>query len=354
MVNEQQKKYAERNNDGDGVQGSPPSAPLPAAAAVVKASPPSSTIKSPENATISTAVMITNNNNDESLFTEIPLEIEDGSIGRDGRGMVTSEEQQQQLEVLKRIKNWIKFAVILLLVLVIVFLVYLLRTQNYSDKDGQQEQQQQSTGPNGYNHYDGPYYETDEPYVDPYHGGGGGGWIEDDVDMESYMQAAERCNVPPYTGYLDLYPCHEIVPGHPNSFWYNELFLCRLSHRPCDGGVDYEHNPGDYDVMDLLLGSGDGNNGIIRVPVFDPGEVWLFATDKNGQPITQTSDSCHRRFYSEGYWRSASNFGDYNDYLFDSLICCEPENDDVRIFVVIDGVLVDSCPKKFSQNCRLC
>lgn len=42
---------------------------------------------------------------------------------------------------------------------------------------------------------------------------------------------------------------------------------------------------------------------------------------------------------------------DVNDYEINSLECCEPEGDNSRIYIVIDVVLVDSCPKSVLESC---
>ena len=275
----------------------------------------------------------------------IPLEIEHGII----QDTTTSREQLQwnqqvvvhRLKQLKRMQNWVVVLVVLLFVLVITFFTYNI-TRNTDPQQQAAEPTTVSEDPTSrYPHHNPP----------------------DAPELEPFMQASEQCNVPAYSRNPSPFMCEEIVPGHPNSYWYNELFLCRLNNRPCDNGIDYVHNPGEIDTMDLGADIGNGNT-VVRNPVnavskphdYGAGEVWMFATDRNGEPIVQVPEECYR-FYSEGYWRFVEETlgEDYNDYLFDSLQCCdddEPEN--VRIFVLIDGVLVDSCPKRFSHNCRHC
>jgi len=67
-------------------------------------------------------------------------------------------------------------------------------------------------------------------------------------------------------------------------------------------------------------------------------------------------------FYSEGRWVNFESeyreqlfgCGDWNDYLFNSLECCEPQYNSSRIYIIIDGVLVDSCPKRIAEAFRQC
>mmetsp|Transcript_32456 Transcript_32456/g.79105 ORF Transcript_32456/g.79105 Transcript_32456/m.79105 type:complete len:166 (-) Transcript_32456:1828-2325(-) len=83
----------------------------------------------------------------------------------------------------------------------------------------------------------------------------------------------------------DLLSVGDVVPGHPNSFWYNDLFPCRFSNRPCDVGI----NDGEYEVMNL--GPDLQTIKISLTGDVQAGEVWMVATDPNGQPVTVTRDS---------------------------------------------------------------
>ena len=143
------------------------------------------------------------------------------------------------------------------------------------------------------------------------------------------------------------------------------LFHCLF---PACNGREFVANM--HESMELIDGGGN-NNGILQVPLGDAGEVWLMAADWNGNTVNQ-GHSCFG-FYAEGHWYTSKGdlvrdpyngenikeihpgIGiDVNDYLFDSLVCCEPQDDNFRIYIIIDGVLVDSCPKEISQNCRQC
>eukprot|EP00529_Nitzschia_sp_RCC80_P030410 CAMPEP_0113464790 /NCGR_PEP_ID=MMETSP0014_2-20120614/13386_1 /TAXON_ID=2857 /ORGANISM="Nitzschia sp." /LENGTH=299 /DNA_ID=CAMNT_0000356889 /DNA_START=354 /DNA_END=1254 /DNA_ORIENTATION=- /assembly_acc=CAM_ASM_000159 len=263
-------------------------------------------------------------------LSEIPLEIENGEeeeeeqIARDcrlGSGSEPRHQQQQQemmpaAQIQKESMMWPKVVVVLLLVaIVIVVSIGLIKRSN----DGGSTQHQQPRLPDEwvtnscyeecyeywykypdgttrdidyreccgfweeyYNYYGDDYYDHDfnnndygEDYYDQDYG----------VDLEPYNLAAEICNVPPYMQMKDLLSVGDVVPGHPNSFWYNDLFPCRFSNRPCDVGI----NDGEYEVMNL--GPDLQTIKISLTGDVQAGEVWMVATDPNGQPVTVTRDS---------------------------------------------------------------
>ena len=150
---------------------------------------------------------------------------------------------------------------------------------------------------------------------------------------------------------IDL--CEELLEQdrHTNSYWENKNFLCRTNERPC------EATSSSIPEMDL------GSTSFRMTIKFDtehsdygPSEVWHVRTDSYGN--TKMSWNSPYRFYSESQWQwfNASNVGnwDFNDYRFGSLECLDPQDADDFVFIVIDGVLVDSCPKSVAEECRIC
>jgi hypothetical protein len=182
----------------------------------------------------------------------------------------------------------------------------------------------------------------------------------DFFDFDALAEAADRCGVAPYGQVPDLsYPdCRAIQPGHTNSYWENENFLCRLSQRPCDVR-DYTPPPGSTFDDDYYMDLGDEGMLYLQqdsIPTWrDPAKVWAFFADSAGNAKGPSWSSCYR-FYSEGRQHVGQCSGSlyYSDYMFESLVCCEPQDDDSRLYIIIDGVLVDSCPKRISRECRQC
>lgn len=156
--------------------------------------------------------------------------------------------------------------------------------------------------------------------------------------------------------------CVSVVDGIANSFWEEDNYLCRMNVRPCDHvrGDDCAvfgfHADGGELFMDLR-GAGLLNFDIIQHDSHDWGasEVWIVFATNEGTPQSNFR-SCFR-FRAEGReFRSEEWAGvsfDVNDYEIDSLECCEPQDDNSRIYIIIDGVLVDSCPKSVIEGCRV-
>jgi hypothetical protein len=194
-------------------------------------------------------------------------------------------------------------------------------------------------------------------------------FIPDDK-LDADKVGTHRCVIPSYEELLVPASCTDLTrnSSHPNAFWDNGDFLCRLDERPCAST-----RPGNGYVVNLA-----NRTDFVKLynyPSFRPGDdgnVWV--------AIANTDESGCFGFRAEGHWYV---FGDLeeldlptpcdgsdgelcelllrtpytgevapslNDYEFDSLKCCEES----RVYIIIDGVLVDSCPKDLAKECRTC
>ncbi|KAL3894155.1 MAG: hypothetical protein SGARI_007828 [Bacillariaceae sp.] len=111
-------------------------------------------------------------------------------------------------------------------------------------------------------------------------------WEQDSPIDENYEVPDNTCGITEYRHIWNPADCASIVqqPDHPNSYWENENFLCRLNERPCGGGSrPYTLNLPDKTVE--VPASYDGGEG----------EVWLILGQYN-----ETS-SCFE-FWAEGHW----------------------------------------------------
>lgn len=165
--------------------------------------------------------------------------------------------------------------------------------------------------------------------------------LPDSIEYET--EEAVLCKVPPYELLPDI-RCDALKDrGHTNSYWDNERFLCRLNERPCDAG------PRTTFQMDL------GSDGGILNLQGPAREVWAVSADKEGR--LKGEGSCFQYFWSENKWHYPpipSPMDTLADYVFGSLECYRQSDDDDRFYIIIDGVLVDSCPKRISEDCRIC
>lgn len=154
------------------------------------------------------------------------------------------------------------------------------------------------------------------------------------------------CDVPHYQALSSPAECKELTQqGHVNSYWFNKNFLCRTNERPCNATGMLEMVLGNGMVLrfDTLSSQGD----------LDSSEVWQVRTDKYGNQKMFPWKSRYR-FWSEGHWyKSEVGQFDVNDYCFGSLECFTQDSDDF-FFIIVDGVLVDSCPKSLAEHCRAC
>lgn len=127
---------------------------------------------------------------------------------------------------------------------------------------------------------------------------------DEDVDDPAFG----ACHISPYVHLFDPATCQDLQNRyHPNAFWYNEGFTCRLQERPCYGSkFPWILDLGDGEYLDLQSGYGMG-----------PGEVWVFHSDQYGRAKTQNFNTCFR-FFAEGHWYdNRLPFGtDVNDYQF--------------------------------------
>ena len=168
-------------------------------------------------------------------------------------------------------------------------------------------------------------------------------------------RSRKPCEAPEYVD--SGYPgCRGVVQGdHVNSYWINEHFLCRTHQRPCEASEP---------VLFMCFGREMSITSTFHCIDFNteedelgPAEVWVVRTDKNGQVKTRPWNSEYR-FFSEGRWFSDSDEGaigeDFNNYRFGSLTCGAWDDNNDYLFIIVDGVLVDSCPKSIAQQCRDC
>ena len=92
------------------------------------------------------------------------------------------------------------------------------------------------------------------------------------------------------------------------------------------------------------------------VRVGGPSEVWAVRTDREGN-LKALPWNSNYYLYVEGEWVDGHRIrgADWNDYKFGSLICnLDDWDDDDFLFIIIDGVVVDSCPPYLSEECRTC
>lgn len=171
-----------------------------------------------------------------------------------------------------------------------------------------------------------------------------------------------ECGVAEYEQLEEPAECDDLESGHTNYYWGNDNFLCRLNERLCDTeSENFEMDLGSDGVLKIDNGSWD----------YGDAEVWAVFADNTGQMWNGETDDRNYcfRFRAEGHWyyfgavSPGPNDGfyelispgvDVNDYEFGSLECCDPQDEDSRFYIIIDGVLVDSCPESVGDKCRDC
>lgn len=179
--------------------------------------------------------------------------------------------------------------------------------------------------------------------------------------MEKDYGIEDDCGINPYEQLSEPATCEKVLSGtNTNSYYENNNFLCRTAERPCDADENSSWNFEAGDSGDLVIDL--GNNGVLSFSEDEDGElgspeVWVLLADDEGNPVDGTDfDECFR-FSSEGIIFSSENGysgGDVNDYEFGSLECCSDYDSDARVYIVIDGVVVDSCPPAVAEGCRNC
>ena len=246
---------------------------------------------------------------------------------------------------------------ILVLVVIIVALAIPI-SKNY--RENENEQEQQST----------PYY-------------------EDDTSASNL----KPCVIHPYAQNLEPLECSELTShgdndnNNPTSYWNDESFLCRLQVRPCDTDFssfrlawqgEFQMNfPEKFGVLDFESADedDDGDN------VLDASKVWVVMTDLKNNQLQLEYDGNSRYNTEQASFQSSEegnitqiiylqplhsdyqfiyqqpalyhgDYNNYNDYVPGSLTCYN--DPDIRIYIIIDGVLVDSCPKTIVEGCRNC
>ncbi|KAL9180678.1 hypothetical protein ACHAXT_011131 [Thalassiosira profunda] len=161
-------------------------------------------------------------------------------------------------------------------------------------------------------------------------------------------RAYPDCEAPEYVdGHTSTFTCEALLglEDHINAYWTNENFLCRTSERPCEATSPVQAM--DIGEMSITFDT--------EVHMF-PAEVWRVRANRNGH-MKWTPWNSPYQFYSESVWVHEYNDGPghvFSDYQFGSLRCGVPQDDDDIVFIIVDGVLVDSCPKRFAENCRAC
>jgi hypothetical protein len=190
---------------------------------------------------------------------------------------------------------------------------------------------------------------------------------KDDNDTTSSM-----CDIPPYEHLLVPASCADLRGDtkHTNSYWENEDFVCRLNERPCDATPSVENS------FIVNLAEDDEYIDLYYLPAFTPGgdgEVWVAIANTNETACFALRAEGHWCLFgslealdlpttcdgSDGQWCESVLVSPYisgnvapsfHDYEFDSLRCC----DGSKVYIIIDGVLVDSCPKDVAEQCRHC
>ena len=199
-------------------------------------------------------------------------------------------------------------------------------------------------------------------------------FIPDDNDTASSTSnntnKTNRCDIPPYEQLLQPSSCTDLRrnSSHPNAFWDDEDFLCRLDERPCgttrlgNGYIINLANRSDFVDLYYLPAFRPGDDGKVWVAIANTDESACFGFRAEGHwyvfgdfeeldlptPCDGTDGEWCELLLSTPYTRGVAP--DLNDYEFDSLRCCEGS----EVYIIIDGVLVDSCPKDLAKQCRNC
>ena len=191
-------------------------------------------------------------------------------------------------------------------------------------------------------------------------------WDPNDPNDGRYPVPENTCGIQEYRT-VRIPSCSVVVdnPDHPNSFWDNDKFLCRFDERPCSWVLDrnlaqpsrlilhdktidikrsYEADPTEVGIM---LGNNDMRTACYE---FWSENHWYYMGDLS--LLAGGSSHCFGRRNENGV--ACEEFGEYppdvNDYAFGSLKCCEG----TEVSIIIDGVLVDACPRTLAESCRDC
>lgn len=283
-------------------------------------------------------------------------------------------------------KKWIAFAVVLMVfaggMTGLLFFLYQQDEEHDDDSTSHTDGMpntltvNSSSSDNGEGFYEPTYY----PTID--NNGIESNWYNTSDELDHMLEISNECHInPTLLSFTKAYDCSEITGGDsPNSYWDNELFHCRLDQRPCDVDVGegrhrYRKNKRNlrqlYNTLEypFTLTLSDGKN--VSIPLDQGGhdvgahEVWLYVDSDGGSNNTAPKNVCVTSD-SEGYKNKATCVGyyplgvgsieDLNDFVFGSLVCPEEYDwgESVTLYVIVDGVLVDSCPPQIARDCRDC
>ena len=184
-------------------------------------------------------------------------------------------------------------------------------------------------------------------------------WDPAASNYENYVVPENTCGIQEYSP-VRIASCNVIVdnPGHPNSFWENDKFLCRFDERPCVAlpsrlilqEKDIEI-PSSYYADPTEVGIMLGNNDM-RTACYEfwSENHWYYMGDLS--LLVGGSSHCFGTRNENGV--ECEEFGEYppdvNDYGFGSLKCCEG----TEVYIIIDGVVIDACPRTLAESCRDC